>query len=91
MKCIGDRKLEDGTIGNINDGCELLIGCVNDGTSEIRTLFEQCKDDKGLMELDRLKLQNIIKKCYNRPETLNDPKSLMSRLLKQLDIKWSKK
>ena len=89
LKCIGDRKIPHDLPGSI-ENCELVIGCVNDGTSDIRDLLIGCKENKGLMEIDRQRLENYINNCYNRPESLDNPKSLMSSLLKQLKIKWSK-
>lgn len=87
LLAVGDRDISDGP-GNIEDGCDLPIGDSNDGTSEIRSLLLLVKKNKGCTELSRIQLQNQINSCPNRPESLNNPKSNLSKLLKQLKLKW---
>lgn len=89
LLAVGNRDIADGP-GNIDDGCDLLISETNDGTSELRTLLLLAKINKGIMELDKTGIQNWISICPNRPKALNDPKSNLSKLFKQLNLKWKK-
>lgn len=89
LDAIGSRKINEGR-GNIEDGCDLTIGCINDGTSEIRTWLSKCAKDGGLMEVDRKTVQSIIDECENRPDALDNPESALSQVFDKLQLTWVK-
>lgn len=89
LKICGDRKAKSDTAHSI-ENCELTIGCVNDGTSEIRSSLYKIQEDEGVMEVDRNILQLLIKRCANRPEALDNKESCITKLFKQLNLKWKK-
>lgn len=90
LKVCGDRKAKEEAEHSI-ENCELTIGCVNDGTSTIRDCLYKVQEDEGMMEVDRNILQLVIKNCENRPAALDDKGSCITKLFKQLNLKWSEK
>lgn len=88
LLAVGDRNKKRGEPGNIDDGCELLIGLVNDGTSRVRNWLSEAKEWGGLMEVDRQYVQALIDDCTNRPAALNKPDSKLAKILNQLGLNW---
>jgi hypothetical protein len=91
LLAIGDRKIKSPEAGNIDDGCELLIGEIGDGTSKIRNWLMKAKERGGLMEIDRQHVQELIDGCWTYPEALDNADSKLGLVLKQLGLTWQQK
>lgn len=93
LQAIGDRDIRDDRTGNIHEPgrCDLPIGTVNDGTSRIRSELSRCRKVGGMMNVDRLRLADMIVACEYRPEALGKPDSALGKVLAALDLQWPNK
>ena len=78
---LGERE-----VGNWLENCELKMGDINDGTSELRDLLYQVQERKGCMEIHRQEMQGILDGGRNRPSALDNPESVLSRVFAALNL-----